>query len=85
MLFAVEIVDPGVGSRVLQFIVVALMSLWWFGWSGTVFLSSTRVIFGMNTDEASTFSITRHCSGATSARSSMSSSSFPSALRTLMK
>src|SRR5215211_8261886 len=33
------------GSRVLQFIVVALMSLWWFGWSGTVFLSSTRVIF----------------------------------------
>lgn len=32
-------------SRVLQFIVVVLMSLWWFGWSGTVFLSSTRVIF----------------------------------------
>ncbi|MCK6540512.1 MAG: APC family permease [Anaerolineales bacterium] len=32
-------------SRALQFIVVALMSLWWFGWSGTVFLSSTRVIF----------------------------------------
>ena len=33
------------GSKVLQFIIVALMSLWWFGWSGTVFLSSTRVIF----------------------------------------
>jgi len=32
-------------SRVVQFIVIALMSLWWFGWSGTVFLSSTRVIF----------------------------------------
>ena len=32
-------------SKLLQFIVVALMSLWWFGWSGTVFLSSTRVIF----------------------------------------
>jgi amino acid transporter len=32
-------------SKVLQFIVIALMSLWWFGWSGTVFLSSTRVIF----------------------------------------
>ena len=32
-------------NRLLQFIVVALMSLWWFGWSGTVFLSSTRVIF----------------------------------------
>ena len=32
-------------NKVLQFIVVVLMSLWWFGWSGTVFLSSTRVIF----------------------------------------
>jgi APA family basic amino acid/polyamine antiporter len=32
-------------SPVLQFIVLFLMSLWWFGWSGTVFLSSTRVIF----------------------------------------
>lgn len=32
-------------SRALQFIVVLMMSLWWFGWSGTVFLSSTRVIF----------------------------------------
>ncbi|MFO7740733.1 MAG: amino acid permease [Anaerolineae bacterium] len=32
-------------SRVLQFIVLLLMSLWWFGWSGTVFMSSTRVIF----------------------------------------
>ncbi|MBE0409187.1 MAG: APC family permease [Anaerolineales bacterium] len=32
-------------SPALQLIVVILMSLWWFGWSGTVFLSSTRVIF----------------------------------------
>jgi len=32
-------------SRLVQFIVVVLMSLWWFGWCGTVFLSSTRVIF----------------------------------------
>jgi len=32
-------------NKVVQFIVIALMSLWWFGWSGTVFLSSTRVIF----------------------------------------
>jgi APA family basic amino acid/polyamine antiporter len=32
-------------SRIIQFIVVLAMSLWWFGWSGTVFLSSTRVIF----------------------------------------
>lgn len=34
-----------VKSRIVQFIVILLMSLWWFGWSGTVFLSSTRVIF----------------------------------------
>ncbi|GAB4459023.1 MAG: APC family permease [Anaerolineales bacterium] len=32
-------------NRLLQLIVIVLMSLWWFGWSGTVFLSSTRVIF----------------------------------------
>ncbi|MBI5965324.1 MAG: APC family permease [Chloroflexi bacterium] len=32
-------------NKLVQFIVVVLMSLWWFGWSGTVFLSSTRVIF----------------------------------------
>lgn len=32
-------------SRVLQFVVIFLMGMWWFGWSGTVFLSSTRVIF----------------------------------------
>lgn len=32
-------------SRVLQVAVIVLMSLWWFGWSGTVFLSSTRVVF----------------------------------------
>ncbi|PWH12931.1 MAG: hypothetical protein DDG58_14860 [Ardenticatenia bacterium] len=32
-------------SRVVQFLVLLAMSMWWFGWSGTVFLSSTRVIF----------------------------------------
>jgi len=32
-------------SRLVQFIVILAMSMWWFGWSGTVFLSSTRVIF----------------------------------------
>ncbi len=32
-------------NRIIQVVVIALMSLWWFGWSGTVFLSSTRVIF----------------------------------------
>jgi amino acid transporter len=33
------------GSPVLQFLFIAVMSLWFFGWVGTVFLSSTRVIF----------------------------------------
>jgi basic amino acid/polyamine antiporter, APA family len=32
-------------NRIVQFIVILAMSAWWFGWSGTVFLSSTRVIF----------------------------------------
>lgn len=32
-------------SRILQIVVILAMSMWWFGWSGTVFLSSTRVIF----------------------------------------
>lgn len=32
-------------SRVLQLIVMVLMSFWWFGWAGTLFLSSTRVVF----------------------------------------
>ena len=32
-------------SPVLQFILVGLLSLWFFGWVGTVFLSSTRVVF----------------------------------------
>lgn len=34
-----------VSNRLFQLIVVLAMSAWWFGWSGTVFLSSTRVIF----------------------------------------
>src|SRR3954453_4057675 len=33
------------GSPVLQFILVPIMALWFFGWVGTLFLSSTRVIF----------------------------------------
>ena len=33
------------GSEVLQFILIALLSLWFFGWVGTVFMSSTRVVF----------------------------------------
>ena len=39
-----------VNSRLIQLIVILLMSLWWFGWSGTVFLSSTRVIFAASLD-----------------------------------
>jgi basic amino acid/polyamine antiporter, APA family len=33
------------GGAVWQFILVGLLSLWFFGWVGTVFLSSTRVVF----------------------------------------
>ncbi len=32
-------------NRLIQLVVVLLMSFWWFGWAGTLFLSSTRVIF----------------------------------------
>jgi amino acid transporter len=32
-------------NTVLQVILLLLMSLWFFGWVGTLFLSSTRVIF----------------------------------------
>jgi amino acid transporter len=37
-------------SRLLQIVVVFLVGMWWFGWSGTVFLSSTRVIFAAALD-----------------------------------
>ena len=37
-------------SRALQLIIVFLVGMWWFGWSGTVFLSSTRVIFAAALD-----------------------------------
>lgn len=32
-------------NPLLQFVVLLAMSMWFFGWAGTVFLSSTRVIF----------------------------------------
>jgi basic amino acid/polyamine antiporter, APA family len=32
-------------NRLIQIIVMLLMSCWWFGWAGTLFLSSTRVVF----------------------------------------
>jgi len=34
-----------VNSHAFQFILLAVMSVWFWGWSGTLFLSSTRVIF----------------------------------------
>ncbi len=37
-------------SRALQILIIAGMSLWWFGWVGTIFLSSTRVIFAASFD-----------------------------------
>src|ERR687889_637297 len=33
------------GNPILQIILIALMSLWFFGWVGSVFMSSTRVVF----------------------------------------
>lgn len=40
-LFAMFLTD----NVILQFVVLLAMSLWFFGWAATVFLSSTRVIF----------------------------------------
>lgn len=37
-------------NRIIQLGIILLMSLWWFGWAGTVFLSSTRVIFAASFD-----------------------------------
>jgi amino acid transporter len=33
------------GSPILQFLLITVLGLWFFGWVGSVFLSSTRVIF----------------------------------------
>lgn len=34
-----------VNNPIIQFLVLLAMSMWFFGWAGTIFLSSTRVIF----------------------------------------
>jgi basic amino acid/polyamine antiporter, APA family len=34
-----------VGNHLFQAVLIAVMGLWFFGWAGTLFLSSTRVIF----------------------------------------
>jgi amino acid transporter len=34
-----------VNSHLVQALLIAVMGLWFFGWAGTLFLSSTRVIF----------------------------------------
>ena len=54
-----------INNRAFQFILLLLMSLWFWGWSGTVFLSSTRVIFAAAFDRvlpewAATVSPKRH-------------------------
>jgi basic amino acid/polyamine antiporter, APA family len=41
-----------VHNPVLQFLLVGVLSLWFFGWVGTVFLSSTRVVFAAAFDRA---------------------------------
>ncbi|MGH2875846.1 MAG: amino acid permease, partial [Solirubrobacteraceae bacterium] len=46
-------------SRVASFIFIAVMSLWFFGWVGTVFLSSTRVIFATAFDRVLPESVSR--------------------------
>jgi basic amino acid/polyamine antiporter, APA family len=43
--YPVLLVGWAVHSQVFQVILILLMSLWFFGWVGTLFLSSTRVIF----------------------------------------
>ncbi len=37
-------------NPILQFVVILAMSMWFFGWAGTIFLSSTRVIFAASFD-----------------------------------
>jgi amino acid transporter len=34
-----------IDNHTVQFVLLAVMGLWFFGWAGTLFLSSTRVIF----------------------------------------
>jgi amino acid transporter len=43
--YPVMLISYLVSSPVLQLGIVLLISLWFWGWAGTVFLSSTRVIF----------------------------------------
>ena len=46
-------------SPILQAILVGLLSLWFFGWVGTVFLSSTRVVFATAFDRVLPESVAR--------------------------
>jgi len=39
-----------VDSHTVQFLLILIMGLWFFGWAGTLFLSSTRVIFAAALD-----------------------------------
>ena len=46
-------------NPILQFFLVALLSLWFFGWVGSVFLSSTRVVFATAFDRLLPESVSR--------------------------
>jgi amino acid transporter len=46
-------------SPVLQFLFILAMSLWFFGWVGSIFLSSTRVIFAAAFDRVLPESVSR--------------------------
>jgi len=40
----------GLGSRFVQALVLVAMSAWFFGWAGTIYLSSTRILFSASFD-----------------------------------
>lgn len=40
----------GLGSKVAQVAVLLAMSAWFFGWAGTIYLSSTRILFSASFD-----------------------------------
>lgn len=40
----------GINNTVVQVLILVAMSMWFFGWAGTLFLSSTRVLFSISFD-----------------------------------
>lgn len=49
----------GVESAVVQVLVLLAMSAWFFGWAGTIYLSSTRILFSASFDRLLPESIAR--------------------------